>query len=67
MVRIEAGAFHMGSESPAPFPADGEGPDDRQDYAGYAFKHDVPPETILGGDYGACGLSSGSDPPYRDP
>jgi formylglycine-generating enzyme len=26
MVRIEAGAFHMGSESPAPFPADGEGP-----------------------------------------
>jgi formylglycine-generating enzyme required for sulfatase activity len=26
MVRLEAGAFHMGSESPAPFPADGEGP-----------------------------------------
>ena len=25
MVRLEAGAFHMGSESPAPFPADGEG------------------------------------------
>jgi formylglycine-generating enzyme required for sulfatase activity len=26
MVRIEGGAFHMGGESPAPFPADGEGP-----------------------------------------
>jgi formylglycine-generating enzyme required for sulfatase activity len=26
MVRLEGGAFHMGGESPAPFPADGEGP-----------------------------------------
>jgi formylglycine-generating enzyme required for sulfatase activity len=26
MLRLEGGAFHMGSESPAPFPADGEGP-----------------------------------------
>jgi formylglycine-generating enzyme required for sulfatase activity len=26
MVRLDGGAFHMGSESPAPFPADGEGP-----------------------------------------
>src|SRR5580658_3418097 len=27
MVRVDAGAFGMGSESPAPFPADGEGPE----------------------------------------
>jgi len=26
MVRLEGGPFYMGSESPAPFPADGEGP-----------------------------------------
>ncbi len=48
-------------------PADGEGADDRQDDADSAFEHDVPPETILGGDYGAYGLSSGSGLPCRDP
>jgi formylglycine-generating enzyme required for sulfatase activity len=26
MLRLDGGTFHMGSESPAPFPADGEGP-----------------------------------------
>ncbi|MGA2137055.1 MAG: formylglycine-generating enzyme family protein [Bryobacteraceae bacterium] len=26
MLRLEGGAFYMGNESPAPFPADGEGP-----------------------------------------
>jgi len=35
MVRIDAGAFHMGSESPAPFPADGEGPVRRVTLGGF--------------------------------
>src|SRR5580704_2006522 len=32
---------------------DGVGPDDRQNDPDNAFEHDVPPETVLGGDYGA--------------